>query len=150
MPLVISKNTMRYDADQAEAQCEFTFASSVSVAIDAEQPLSPPFTFPVDEKIYHVRIQAHLYLPGVAAADLPRVHVRVTSSAAVQQWDTTVYESTANCATVDTSTSSHEPITTVALSIMGKPGEAFTIPAAARVHACVDGCDATHVVHPVN
>ena len=52
MPLVISKNTMRYDADQAEAQRQYTTSAHIGVTDAQPYTFDPPFNFSVDEKCH--------------------------------------------------------------------------------------------------
>ena len=141
MPLVIGRNTLSYTGDVSEQQVQYHNPEAILIENGVELPLAPPISLSISDKCHHVRVQGNLNI-NVPYPDMPRVLIKVTSASGTQAWHTTVYDSSPNNATIDSSTSDPEPISEVQICLMSKAGQNFTLPANSKIHFAVRGCDA--------
>ena len=152
MPLIISKNTMRYDADQAEAQKRYETSADIGVTNSQPYSFDPPFLFSVDDKCHTCYAELAYTMPGESTGqagihfilkgeslegmeELPMIGVKNARGGSSGFLAATI--------------GSVEPLTRVHLEIHSLSGN-FTIPSGSKFNMSVRANDSALLVHPVS
>lgn len=151
MPLIISKNTMRYDADQAEAQRQYVTSADIGVTDAQPYTFDPPFNFSVDEKCHTCYAELAYTMPGEATGQAG-IHFILKGQSA-EGWEELPMVGVKNArggpsGFLAATIGSVEPLTRVHLEIHCLSGS-FTIPSGSKFNMSVRANDSALVVHPV-
>ena len=151
MPLIISKNTMRYDADQAEAQKQYTTSADIGVTAAAPYSLQPAFTFPVEDKCHNCRAELSYTMPAVTSSQQDCLSFVLVCTSA--EGTSELAMDGQKGARGGTSgfmrgfVGSIQPLTSVHIEV--RCTGSFTIPSGSAFNASVRCNDSALMVHPV-